>query len=67
MSDKSLGTLLGVGIALFASLLLGGAGVLFFGRLFGGAVRGKRHAKGAPASGSVPAERQQHVGTSSPR
>ncbi len=53
----------------FALLVVGfmtGLAVLVFGRVMGGAQRGKRHAEGAPSLGSVPPERHQNL-SSSPR
>jgi hypothetical protein len=52
-----------VGVALG---ILGGLGVLVFGRLAGDTRRGARHAASPPSAGSVPPERHQHF-SSSPR
>ena len=55
------------GLALFGALLLGGLALLLGGRLGGDLVRGARHQAGPPAAGSVPENRHQNIGTSSPR
>jgi hypothetical protein len=55
------------GLALFGALLLGGLALLLGGRLGGDLVRGARHQAGPPAAGSVPEDRHQNIGTSSPR
>jgi hypothetical protein len=55
------------GLALFGALLLGGLALLLGGRLGGDVLRGARHRESAPAAGSVPEDRHQNIGTSSPR
>lgn len=67
MNDEHVETALEVGLGLFGAVLLGGLGVLIFSKIGGGVTRGKRHAEGPPNRGSVPADRQQNIGSSSPR
>jgi hypothetical protein len=55
------------GLALFGALLLGGLALLLGGRLGGDVLRGAGHREGPPAAGSVPEDRHQNIGTSSPR
>lgn len=60
-------TLLEVGLAAAAGLLLAGLGVLLAGRLKGAAKRRQRRSEGPPAPGSVPDERHQHTAAVSAR
>jgi hypothetical protein len=53
--------MLELGLAASGALLLGGLGVLLFGRSAGLARRGRRHAAAPPSRGSVPAHRHQNV------
>ena len=55
------------GLALFGALLLGGLALLLGGHLGGDVLRGARHRARPPAAGSVPEDRHQNIGTSSPR
>ncbi len=55
--------LLEVGMILFAAGLLGGLGVLLFGRAKGGVDRSRQRSKGAPPSGSISGERHHNVAT----
>jgi hypothetical protein len=48
-------------------LLLGGVGVVLFGRLAGGAHRGRREREAPPTPGSIPGERHEHTGAVSAR
>ena len=51
-----------------AGLLLAGAiAVLGFGSLFEAAGRRRRHARDAPAAGSIPPERHQNIAVLPPR
>ncbi|HZS03095.1 MAG TPA: hypothetical protein VFE37_30570 [Chloroflexota bacterium] len=59
--------LLEMGLAAAGALLLGGLGVLVFGRTAGGARRGRRHAAAPPTRGSVPARRHDNVTANSAR
>jgi hypothetical protein len=59
--------LLEIGL-LGAGLLLAGAiAVLGFGSLFEEAGRRRRHARDAPAAGTVPPERHQNIAVAPPR
>ena len=60
-------TVLEIGLAMFAGLLLGGSAVLLFGRGVGGLRRVRGKAQGAPAAGSLPPQRHQNIAANPPR
>jgi hypothetical protein len=60
-------TLLEVGFALAFLLVLGGIGIVVFGRISGGVQRGRREGEAPPRRGSVPGGRHAHTGAVSAR
>ncbi len=60
-------TWLEAGMVLFAAGLLVGLGVLVAGRMSGGAKHAAGHGQPAPAAGSVPTHRHQHISTNAAR
>ena len=55
------------GLIAVSAMLLGSLAVLALGRLVGDRQRRQRHRAAAPAVGSIPAERHQHILTVAPR
>lgn len=56
-----------IGVVLFVLSLIVGVVMLFGGRIFGGVKRAGDKNQAAPNAGDVPASRQQHIASSSPR
>jgi hypothetical protein len=67
MNDEHVEKALEVGLQLVGALLLGGLGLLVFGRAGGDMLRGKRQAERPPSRGQVSSERHQNIAASSPR
>lgn len=67
MSDEHTARSFEIALALMGALLATAAGVLLMGRISGSRTRHRGQTEGAPTWGSVPAERHQHIGSSSPR
>jgi hypothetical protein len=66
---RSIGSerLLEVGLVVAFLLLAGGGAVVLFGRVSGGAERGRRERKAPPRRGSVPGGRHGHTAAVSAR
>jgi hypothetical protein len=67
LKDEQVARVLEIGLGLFGILMAAATAALLVGRLVGALVREERYGEEAPETGSVPAERHQHVLTSSPR